>query len=152
MGSVWSGSSRTVQLRHYADNSADLQFYTVATWWFQAAALTLLLINKTFICVALLTVSLESRCFIITKSLIISAKEVKWEGGVWPVGVQENSRRNIRDEMRNISRCRITRCAQTRHPTSLNGTVLWNVLMIFKRNWNVFGFSQWACNQPANAH
>jgi len=46
----------------------------------------MLLINKTFICVAVLTVSLESRCFIITKSLIISAKEVKWgrgEYGLW---------------------------------------------------------------------
>jgi hypothetical protein len=46
----------------------------------QAAALTLLLINKTFICVVLLTVSLESLCFIIAISLIISAKEVKWRG------------------------------------------------------------------------
>lgn len=99
-----SGSPRTVHFRHCADNSADLHSYTVATGWFQAAALTLLLINKTFVCVALLTVSLESRCFIIAKSLIISAKEVKWGGRVWPVGVQENSRRNIRDEMRNISR------------------------------------------------
>jgi len=113
----------------------------------------MLLINKTFICVAVLTVSLESRCFIITKSLIISAKEVKWGGRVWPVGVQENSRRNIRDEMRNISRCRIRRCAQTRH---LNVFFEWHCVVkcvddCQGKNGTFLVPASVTCNQPANA-
>jgi hypothetical protein len=64
-----------------ADSKPDLHIYTVATFYLPSATFTLL-INKTFLCVAVVNpLSLESRCFIMTVSLIISAKEVKWGGG-----------------------------------------------------------------------
>jgi hypothetical protein len=62
-----------------ADSKPDLHIYTIATFYLPSATFTLL-INKTFLCAAVLTLSLESRCFIMTVGVIISAKEVKWGG------------------------------------------------------------------------
>jgi hypothetical protein len=79
-----------------ADSEADLHIYTVATFYLPSATFTLL-INKTFLCVAVLTLSLESRCFVMTVGLIISAKELEWDGGGVSCGSCKKLNKNIQD-------------------------------------------------------